>query len=488
MSLRKYFDFIDEIWCINLDERSDRWSRAQLQFEKLGIKDRVQRFSAIKHDNPKFGLVQSFLSLIKYAKSKKLSNILIFEDDILFSPTELTEPTLDAAMNQLQLHSDWGMLFYGAMLTQEVYYEEPNLIRLVGGLCAHAICYKNTVFDDLIKNLSELDNVRHEQDAYDWYTLRLQHIHKTYLIAPMIAHQEPSYSDLEKRYVDKDNTIDSLFRTHTADRVAVGYPPGHIRSDFTTDIVTFLTSSNEIPSIKLQAKSMSYMKQNSIRNIFVYYTSSISSKDRESIYNEYDIDIAKKVKFVNLDYVCPYTNELALNVMKLQVASYIRSEVYIILPVSHIFISETSINDFIHNNKIVCNGTFDCDSEMYNKCLNVLNTANVFKNDYLPDVSKHFVFYTNNVKSFLISLKENPQKYFIENDIDPLYLYIANETKNDPCAFEINDNIIVSLDRKVLKEQLNIIENQKDLDYFHKRNAYKLADISSIDIDEFLKS
>ena len=38
------FDFFEEIWCINLDHRIDRWELSQQEFEKLGIKERVQRF------------------------------------------------------------------------------------------------------------------------------------------------------------------------------------------------------------------------------------------------------------------------------------------------------------------------------------------------------------------------------------------------------------------------------------------------------------
>ena len=42
-------DFFDAIYCINLDERTDRWKHCLIEFKKLGISDRVIRFSAILH-------------------------------------------------------------------------------------------------------------------------------------------------------------------------------------------------------------------------------------------------------------------------------------------------------------------------------------------------------------------------------------------------------------------------------------------------------
>ena len=37
------FDFFDAIYCINLEERTDRWeSVCQAEFEKLGISDRIK--------------------------------------------------------------------------------------------------------------------------------------------------------------------------------------------------------------------------------------------------------------------------------------------------------------------------------------------------------------------------------------------------------------------------------------------------------------
>ncbi len=46
--MQNLFSHFEAIYCINLDRRSDRWEAVQREFEKVGIRDRVIRFSAIE--------------------------------------------------------------------------------------------------------------------------------------------------------------------------------------------------------------------------------------------------------------------------------------------------------------------------------------------------------------------------------------------------------------------------------------------------------
>ncbi len=78
------FDFFDEMYCINLDSRTDRWEHAQKEFKRAGILNRVKRFSAIKEVDGRVGIIKSNLSIVKIAKAKGLNNVLVFEDDVEF--------------------------------------------------------------------------------------------------------------------------------------------------------------------------------------------------------------------------------------------------------------------------------------------------------------------------------------------------------------------------------------------------------------------
>ena len=95
------FDFFDHIICVNLDERTDRWQASLEQFDLVGIKDRVERFSAIKSENGRNGCGMSHIEVVKLCKDNNYKTPLIFEDDVSFleSPNFVKEN-----MNIMFLH------------------------------------------------------------------------------------------------------------------------------------------------------------------------------------------------------------------------------------------------------------------------------------------------------------------------------------------------------------------------------------------------
>ena len=83
--MKSPFDFFDEIYCINLERRTDRWKQCKSEFDKIGITDKLIRFKAFDNkENPKKGCYDSHLSVIKLAYERKLKNVLIFEDNVAF--------------------------------------------------------------------------------------------------------------------------------------------------------------------------------------------------------------------------------------------------------------------------------------------------------------------------------------------------------------------------------------------------------------------
>ena len=73
--MKSPFDFFDEIYCINLERRTDRWKQCQSEFDKIGITDKVIRFKAFDNkENPKKGCYDSHLSVIKLAYERKLKS------------------------------------------------------------------------------------------------------------------------------------------------------------------------------------------------------------------------------------------------------------------------------------------------------------------------------------------------------------------------------------------------------------------------------
>ncbi|MCK9574808.1 MAG: glycosyltransferase family 25 protein [Candidatus Pacearchaeota archaeon] len=199
--LHNPFDFFEEIWCINLDSRKDRWEECLIEFDAIGIKDRVKRFSAIENENGPLGCLKSFSTLIKYAKDKGLKNILIFEDDVIFRNAKSVHNTIYKATCQVQ-ETDWELLYFGVWLNTYVFQSSANLLKLKEGLLAHAICYNHTVFDEIIKRTEHITDLNDNnlRDIWDWILCDIQRNDKSYLAVPMTVFQRPSYSNLEKSF------------------------------------------------------------------------------------------------------------------------------------------------------------------------------------------------------------------------------------------------------------------------------------------------
>jgi len=111
MKINEYFK---HIYCINLDNRPDRWEQAQTEFKKLGIEDDVVRVSGVEHTNGNLGCTLSHLNLIKKCKADGLENVLIFEDDVLFVETDIIR--LEEAFKDLKSIGKWDLFYIGVTM------------------------------------------------------------------------------------------------------------------------------------------------------------------------------------------------------------------------------------------------------------------------------------------------------------------------------------------------------------------------------------
>lgn len=194
------FDFFENIYCINLDKRTDRWELAQKEFESVGILDRVQRFSAIEHTDGRVGVIKSNLALIKQAKENNLENILIFEDDVKFinNPLDVLRSFLENITS-----ISWSMLYLGANTHEKLIKLKPNVILLKNAYAAHSIVYNKIVYNKFIKKYEDLDHISSFNDILDvWLDQEVQRKHTVLMCNPIITTQRESYSDIEKRDVN----------------------------------------------------------------------------------------------------------------------------------------------------------------------------------------------------------------------------------------------------------------------------------------------
>jgi GR25 family glycosyltransferase involved in LPS biosynthesis len=188
-------EFFDKIYCINLDERSDRWEQSLKEFEKAGIEN-VERFSAIKHDLGAIGCRESHLNIIKKAKNEGFKNILIFEDDVLLIEKNITQisKTLDDLKN-----TDWHLFYLGATVDPEISFmvkETDNLLQTNFAYTTHAYAINNSVYDKILLEAPYFPII----DVY--YCRNIVPLGKSYIMNPMVAIQQEGYSNIENHHAD----------------------------------------------------------------------------------------------------------------------------------------------------------------------------------------------------------------------------------------------------------------------------------------------
>lgn len=214
------FDFFEQIYCINLKNRTDRWQSCLSQFYSLGLDERVNRVDGITYENSKLnkkqnaqiGCALSHYNILKEAQKNNYSSVLVLEDDFLFlkGKESLAE---EINKSTAELPKDWDIFYFGAFFIKaydcaaaEKY--SKNLIRAKTCLCAHSICYSNKAINKILQNLkleTELDilNFSKKYEAIDWYYAReIQENSQCFASKNLLCVQKAGYSDIENNYFD----------------------------------------------------------------------------------------------------------------------------------------------------------------------------------------------------------------------------------------------------------------------------------------------
>lgn len=208
MSLNNYFD---GVFCLNLDEREDRWKLCQEEFAKHNIN--AIRYPAIK--GSKLGLPWSnnvdengyvhpphleganagaiggnlsFMSMINTAKILGWKNFFVFEDDVAF------HDNFNAMWEEIypQIPKDWDLIYLGgnhfahmpAELTENVY-------RVFYTVCLHAVAINHTMYDRIIEQLYKIDRPTDNNIA------ELHQYSLSVVTKPHLAWQRAGYSNIQ---------------------------------------------------------------------------------------------------------------------------------------------------------------------------------------------------------------------------------------------------------------------------------------------------
>lgn len=210
--------FFDKIYCINLDNRPDRWRYVCDHFVKFGLEKKIERFPAIDvRSDPELrvhekllkdnfsrlamcGCLLSHRKIIENAKQDGLNNVLVFEDDV--KVLEANIGGIHESLEELAKLS-WDVFYLGATYLLALKPVGPHLVNVSNGAYAtHAIAYNNSIFDQILNLLPNdplefLQSNRFEINAVDkWLQSDLFDHSKFFGTNPIMVVQGLQESDI----------------------------------------------------------------------------------------------------------------------------------------------------------------------------------------------------------------------------------------------------------------------------------------------------
>jgi GR25 family glycosyltransferase involved in LPS biosynthesis len=191
--------YIDKIFYINLDKRTDRRENIENLLNEYGLE--YERYSAIP--TPDSGIVgcgYSHLNVLKLARERGYKNVLILEDDFEFVVGKEEFEAQLAQLFESGLPFDVCMISYIIQKSEDAASEYPFVRRILDGQTASGYIVNQHYFDELI-NLYEwaiplLEKTNeHWHYANDLVWKRLQPKHQWYYMSKRLGRQCDSYSD-----------------------------------------------------------------------------------------------------------------------------------------------------------------------------------------------------------------------------------------------------------------------------------------------------
>ncbi|MDP6525947.1 MAG: glycosyltransferase family 25 protein [Kiritimatiellia bacterium] len=151
--LASWHQCFSTMFYINLDSSRERRQHAESEFSRIGIV--VERFSAIRPDSKGghrntgvLGCKLSHLAVLRCARENKLKNIVIFEDDVLFSAE--FEQRVDMVIRDLLEHK-WDLFYFYTKHSRVISKTESGLCKITSCGRTHALAINESAYDRMIE-------------------------------------------------------------------------------------------------------------------------------------------------------------------------------------------------------------------------------------------------------------------------------------------------------------------------------------------------
>ena len=176
----------DRIYCISLENRSDRREAAQAQFQGVGLGGRVEFLIVPRHPtNSEQGIFESHLACLRAGLAAGAKTIAVFEDDIVFR--RFSPRRLQAAASFLAAQPDWRLFFFGCFVHSSRKTGCPAVRKVKYRCTAHGYAVHAAM-------AQELSDMRFSGIPYDTMLKNLGD-RGVYALYPAIAYQSGASTD-----------------------------------------------------------------------------------------------------------------------------------------------------------------------------------------------------------------------------------------------------------------------------------------------------
>lgn len=203
---------IDAIIYINLEHRKDRKALIEKEIEKLEVdSEKIYRINAIADPlNGTRGCAKSHILALELAIKMKCKNVLILEDDCLFTANKLKINEYIATFFNAFL-DNWDVFFLGTGIYASINTKLEDYVKIIHSTCAHAYLVNSHYFETLKNCFSNCVDLM-KNDLFFHYSLTkaidnrwqpLQQSDRWYSGKNIVAHQRKSFSDIGKEITEK---------------------------------------------------------------------------------------------------------------------------------------------------------------------------------------------------------------------------------------------------------------------------------------------
>lgn len=172
------WDYFDAIYCISLAARPDRRRSAEVQFERVGLAERVEFLVTEKHPaDAEQGIYESHMTCLRKGIAAGARAIMIFEDDVVFERFDAA--VLAGCVDFLATTPAWRCFFFGCLVLGSRRTNNRAVLEVRYRSLAHAYAverrfarelvaqpWRNMPFDTLLRRTAETAHAAYPAFAF----------------------------------------------------------------------------------------------------------------------------------------------------------------------------------------------------------------------------------------------------------------------------------------------------------------------------------